>query len=645
MESIIKTPSNQAPPYNSQSNYTITWDIEPALYDFESGYVLAPVSLTETQGATVRGGSYAGAVNNLSLTSPSGQVNLATANVNVVRMSVDGSDIYYCREVNKLIASLGVCEYNLPQERLEEYFSGNTQTYPAGLASGSALNYSIFRELYNSGTVPSVKYNASLRIPVSKLLSGFTDQIRDLRKYSSIQLSIELADISGFISSFEPDPEFGSDVRMSGATNTVQWGTAYNGAFPGGNAIWTSTDDFTVANFPYGVGDQVTFTTAGLKTISQVAQSGSKVAVTVAGGNVAGAADTIPANSVGTFKQYMITGQTSAALAQATFPVNSRVCVFNATNNLCILNTTILQYAYSGGNVRILLSQSSGVQLSGTYIATAPLFLSYAATPGNGNPLPADLPTSEAYTDLTFPLWVSQPVLVSSLGAAFTTMSTTISAISYAGGFAQLTFAPPVTATSGAAIAANTLCVIPQKAVSVAIGYPELFNHIQYRLNERAAGGASDLYRRWVYDADTMPALSAYGQYDKTFILDPDCDFVVVALCTPSQLTSDVGSLLSYRLLIDGNATTSREIILSGDQTFRYERLLNGYAYLSDDLDAISTSQAVNPMSLDAGTYVILQDLIVDGKSHRLTVSLKNGNGSYSQRTVGVYKRVYSKLP
>jgi hypothetical protein len=153
------------------------------------------------------------------------------------------------------------------------------------------------------------------------------------------------------------------------------------------------------------------------------------------------------------------------------------------------------------------------------------------------------------------------------------------------------------------------------------------------------------MYRRWVYDADTMPQLPASGTYEKTFILEPGCDFAVIALCPQGGLTSNVDGLLSYRLRLDGIDTTSRDILLSGDQSYRFERLLNGYMYLTEDLDAISTNQAVNPMVLDSGTYVILQDLIVDGRQHQLTVSLRNGSGGvFTQRNVGLYKRVISQL-
>jgi len=306
-------------------------------------------------------------------------------------------------------------------------------------------------------------------------------------------------------------------------------------------------------------------------------------------------------------------------------------------------------YFYSGGNVNVLLSVASPVSITGNYLATGPLFLQFAGTPGNGVSIGADLPTVDDFSTATFPLWVGCPVLVTSPTAALTTMSTIISAIDYNAGKARLTFTPPITASSGGAIAANTVAVVPQKAASVAISYPEVLQHVQYRLNAMTSAGiqTSPMYRRWVYDADTMPQLPASGTYEKTFILEPGTDFAVITLCpqNPNGLTSNVGGLQSYRLRLDGIDTTSRDILLSGDQSYRFERLLNGYMYLTEDLDAISTDQTVNPMVLDSGTYVILQDLIVDGRQHQLTVSLRNGSGGvFTQRNVGLYKRVISQL-
>jgi hypothetical protein len=648
---IVKTPSNQAPPYDPQSNYTISWDIDPAVYDFSSGYVLLPMALTETQTAVSRGGSYANAVNNVSLGSSSGQVNLATMNVRSVRLTVDGQDVYYCPRVNQLIASLGTFAYNLPEERLEEYFSGNNQTYPAGLEAGSALNYSVFRELLNEGDILSSKFNASLRIPISRLLDGFTDQIKDLKKYMGITLTIELDDVTAYgsqsLSVLEPNPPFGSDVRISGATNTMQWGVAIAGTVTGTNTF-TTTLDFTQAAFPFAVGDSINFTTSGnAKAILGVAVAANKIVLTFAGASMTNGADSILANSVGTFKQYMLTGQTSTALANATFPAGTSVAVYNNTNSFTVYGTETVAFFYSGGNVNVLLSVASPISITGNYLATGPLFLQFAGTPGNGVSIGADLPTVDDFSTATFPLWVGCPVLVTSPTAALTTMSTIISAIDYNAGKARLTFTPAITASSGGAIAANTVAVVPQKAASVAISYPEVLQHVQYRLNAMTSAGiqTSPMYRRWVYDADTMPQLPASGTYEKTFILEPGCDFAVIALCPQGGLTSNVGGLLSYRLRLDGIDTTSRDILLSGDQSYRFERLLNGYMYLTEDLDAISTDQTVNPMVLDSGTYVILQDLIVDGKQHQLTVSLRNGSaGVFTQRNVGLYKRVISQL-
>jgi len=666
---IVKTPSNQAPPYDPQSNYTISWDIDPAVYDFSTGYILLPMALTESYTTINGGGSFAGAVANVSLSSSSGQVNLATMNVRSVRLTVDGQDIYYCPRVNQLIASLGTFAYNLPQERLEEYFAGVVQTYPAGLEAGTAVSYSVFRELLNDGAVPSSKFNASLRIPVSRLLDGFTDQIRDLKKYSGITLTIELDDITPFANAIEPNPDYGSTVRLTGAVNTLGYGTAYPGVTSGGNT-WTSTAVITVEDFPFTVGDTLTFTTGPTGVITAIANNGGGLIVATigAGGLTDANPNPITVASVGSRKLYLLAAATTingvavpittVAQAEAIIPKNTQVTVYNNTNSFTMYDTFVYDYVVAEGGGRVLaqfnIPSPAGaggvpIRIAGIYMATGGLFLSTALTPGNGIAVPGLQPTVDNFSALDFPLWVGQAVLVTSPTATIVTKSTVISEISYdaAAGFASLSFSPPLLGLDGNAIAADTLVVVPQKADSIAISYPEVLQHVQYRLNAMTSMGleTSPMYRRWVYDADTLPTLPASGTYEKTFILEPGCDFVVIALCPQGTLTSNVDGLLSYRLRLDGIDTTSRDILLSGDQSYRFERLLNGYTYLSDDLDAISTNQAINPMVLDAGTYVILQDLIVDGKQHQLTVSLRNGSGgTYSQRNVGCYKRIISQM-
>jgi hypothetical protein len=651
---ILKTPSKQPPPYSPDSNYTIGWDIDPAVYDFNSGEVLIPMAISEAYVAALRNGSYAGAVANVSLGSAdAGKVNLASTNIRSIRLTADGLDIYYCPNVNRLISSLGMFEYNLPEERLQEYFSGNTQTYPAGLAAGSVLNYSVFRELYNEGVLLSRRFNAALRVPVRKLLDGFCSELRDLRSYTSIELVVELDNVTDFVEGVEPQPGFGFTAgvnKFAGVTNTIQ-NALIAGSWPGGNAVFTTTATYTGTDvFPYGIGEQVTFTGAGAKTITAIALTGvspSTVAVSVSGGNVGAGNDSIAAGA-GTWKQFMLTGTTTATVL-AQLPLLTQVAIFDTDSNLTIkgiyLAAAVQGTGGSSANVLVTLSAASGVQLAsgaGGYMLPQPLFLSYNGTPGNGVQIPDDSPTVDDYDNSIFNMWVGQPVVVSAQ-ANCTQRSAIISAIGYSGGKATLTFSPPVLADGAGAIAA--LCVTPQTAQTLTISYPEVWSHVSYRLKQPKGIQMSKGYKRWVYDADSVQALPTGNFYEKTFVLEPGCDFVVIALCNTGEVSSDVGDLLSYRLRLDGIDLTSRDILLSGSQTYRFERLLNGYQYLNDDLDAISNIQDVNPMVMYQGSYVILQDLLVDGQSHRLTLSLRNGQTStYTAKTLNLFKRVISSL-
>jgi hypothetical protein len=376
----------------------------------------------------------------------------------------------------------------------------------------------------------------------------------------------------------------------------------------------------------------------GNTVITGIAVAGGKVVLTSVGFN---AGDTeIEDTSVGTFKQFLLTN-TTVAEVEDVYPIGSDVAVGDALHIITIKGITTVSYTQNGNDVLVLLSGTSGYTLNGTFMWNAPLALSYNGTPGNGNPLPGDLATVDNYDESTFPLWVGQAVIVTAQQDV-TNMSTTISKIDYNGGKARLTFNPPVTASGAGAVA--VLSVIPQKAQSLALSYPERWELIQYRMKGKMDSLAfNNKYRKWVFDADTIPEMPTNGIYEKTFLLDPLTDFVVVCLCETSDLVSNVGELASYRLRIDGVDTTSREILLSGDNTYKFERLMNGFQYLSDDLGAISSE--LNPLSRDVHTYTILQDLLVDGQAHKLTVSLKNGNSSvYDQRNIRIYKRVITLL-
>jgi hypothetical protein len=643
---ICKNLCIEPAPFDYQSNYIISWMVDPAIYDLGSSYINIPMQINETYPAPVRGGSYVGAVSNVSLgAGTNSATSLSTANIKSIRLKLDGQEVVYTPDINRLLGSLDIFDYNVAEERLQEYFSGNTQTYPAGLQAGSVLNYSVFRELFNEGVNPSLKFNPTIKVPLKKLLGGLADEVRDLRNYKSIEIICELDNNTLFVNPIEEVPKFGGPTHV-GALNNLGWGTDVAGAQSGASA-WTSTNDFTVANFPWGVGDTVSFTVTADCVIQTATVAGGKMVLTldknIAAGDVA-----LLGTSVSTFKQFKLVGALVNDL-QVKFPIGNSVAFLQngVPINVNAPFPTVVAYVQELLDVKVLISNVIGVQINANAMSVPPLLLNYTLAPGNTNPIPDNIPTVGNFSNLTFPLWVGQPVLVGATSNV-DPISTVISKIDYNAGKARLTFSPKVTATGGGNVAG--LYVIPQMAESLATVYPERWELVQYRMLNMGQNLDKSLfnatYKKWRFDADTIPEMPTYGIYEKTFLLEPLTACVVVCLCQQNGLTSEIGNLASYRLRIDGVDSTSREILLNGDPSYKYERLLNGFQYLSENLGAITTNPAQNQLSRDSNRYVILQDLVVDGKEHKLTVSLVNGSTSiYSTRNIRIYKNIISQLP
>jgi hypothetical protein len=637
---IIKNLCIEPSPFDYQSNYIISWNVDPAIVDLGSSYINIPMAINETYPAPERGGSYVGAVSNVAL----GATSLSTSNIKSIRLKLNGEEIVYTPDINRLLASLDVFDYDVAQERMQEYFSGNSQTFPSGLQSGTAINYSVFRELFNVGSSPSLKFNPTIKVPLKKLLGGLADEVRDLRDYKSIEIICELDNNTLFANGIEADSPF-DEEPLPGNKNTLEWGTDIPGGKTPNANTWTSTAVISIADFPWGVGDTVDFTVTQNSVIQGIAQNGGGGIVLTLSNNADANDVNLLGSSVSTFKQYILTDTTLADVL-ALYPLGTRV-VFNNNGLISLITTNLVSATQEVDDVRILLSNTIGVEIDADEMQLAPLALNYTATPGNGNPLPDDISTIDNYSELNFPLWVGQPVKVEAQDNV-DVMSTVISKIDYNGGKARLTFSPKITATGAGAVAG--LCVFPQRANSLAISYPERWELVQYRMLNMGKNLDKSLFnpnfKKWRFDADTLQVIPTYGIYEKTFILEPLTSCVVICLCPSQELTSEIGELESYRLRIDGIDTTSRQILLNGDPSYKYERLLNGFQYLSENLGAMTVNPAQNALSADSNRYVIIQDVVVDGKEHKLTVSLVNGGTSqYSNRNIRIYKNIISQLP
>ena len=139
--------------------------------------------------------------------------------------------------------------------------------------------------------------------------------------------------------------------------------------------------------------------------------------------------------------------------------------------------------------------------------------------------------------------------------------------------------------------------------------------------------------------------ISRGGTLQNNFTLPPMTDFVVLCLPKSDVLVSDVGELASYQLYVDDQPTTTEPVKLSGDDTYKYERLLSGFLRMGDDINAIDVRKSVNKMSPGINTYVILQDVVPLPRGRVLKVMLKNGNSSvYDARTMYCYARSIDRL-
>jgi hypothetical protein len=517
--------------------------------------------------------------------------------------------------------------------------SGNEQVFPDGVES-TPIQASVFRELYNYGSTKSLKLNASIRVQLKKILGGLADELRDFRKAGTIDIVVELDNVQQFINPDEQNPTFSYDNSLPAVQNDIENGTTYAGAFGNNNQVFTLTNPVPYSIFPFGIGDTVTFTTVGARVITAlVPNAGNVTAFTVNGANIATANDSITAATIGTFKQTKVENEVLADFTDL-YPNGTAVAIYSDADVLISNTLTVTNAVQSNDDLLVTFSDVSGIQLPDIKILkTLPLALNYSA---NTNPLPADIPTVANYTSATLPLWVGQAVLVTAK-ANLTPTYSVITKISYAGGKALLTFSPQIPVTGNV----NSPVLATITADTLSISYPERWELVQYRTRSKLYDniGLSNKFKKWVYDADLIPELPVNGMYEKTFLLEPLTSCVVLCLCPTNSLVSNVGDLYSYRLRIDGVDTTTRDILLNADGSYKLERLTNGFQSLSENLTALATDPKLNLLSAGNKTYTILQDLLVDGQSHKLTVSIRNGSTSvYEQRNIRLFKSVITQF-
>jgi len=275
----------------------------------------------------------------------------------------------------------------------------------------------------------------------------------------------------------------------------------------------------------------------------------------------------------------------------------------------------------------------------------SPVYFENAMLPIAAN---TDITTIANYDKTTFKFWVGQTVFFNcnqTLVPVIVISYAYITSIAYLGGKAVIRLNAPI---AGAVMSAG-LCMFAQSLNGsiTTINYPEKWELTLYKANPILVKDVpmSNKYKRWVYDGDTIPQITVNGIYEKTFLLSPLTQVIVLCICNAQKLISDPDTLVSYRLLIDGIDTCNRDIVLIGDNTMKFERLTSGFSYLNDFLQTLTVWPAANLLSSSPTVYTIIQDIQVDGEAHKLTVSLKNGSGvAFPESNIRLFKLVLSQF-
>jgi hypothetical protein len=89
--------------------------------------------------------------------------------------------------------------------------------------------------------------------------------------------------------------------------------------------------------------------------------------------------------------------------------------------------------------------------------------------------------------------------------------------------------------------------------------------------------------------------------------------------------------------------TTNRDIDLN-DESIKNERVISGFNSFYEDLHCIQVKTTNNAFSKDDNSYTIFQEIPVDGKEHKLTLILRNGDTLSTSSNLRVYKLVLSEI-
>ena len=139
---IVKNVCQENPPFNSDSNYSISFKLSNSLIDLSSSYVNIPVQINETYSAGFSGASV-----------PIGNVNIGNDTFNTssshvpsyfirnVNLTADGQNLIYTNFINTLSTNLSVYLYNNAEARLIEYMASEEPTINEQLIQENTKNH------------------------------------------------------------------------------------------------------------------------------------------------------------------------------------------------------------------------------------------------------------------------------------------------------------------------------------------------------------------------------------------------------------------------------------------------------------------------------------------------------------------------
>ena len=651
---IVKTLCTENPPFNSTDNYSLSFKLKNELLDMTSSYINIPIAIDETYNANFSGSSNpVGNVNignNLFVNNSSHVSSYFIRNVN---LTADGQTLCYTNFINTLSANLSVYLYNNAEARFQEYMASEEPTVNEKLILANTKNHlysSLYRELFNEGTTSSLINDAYIRLPLKQILGQYATEIRDLTKYQEVIMTLQLDDI-GLAShansdSYYPDnatadkPNTRTICIQNAHTLTDMGFGDIDGQVTGTNTFTLTLTNIPAVSFPIKVGESVTFTTSGAKTITAVNANPQGIVVSLTAVGLTNGGDTISQNFVPT--QAVITIQNAVKADIEAKWLNQNISYIKSTQLLSVFpnDATTVVFTYQiGSDVTLLLSEGANANIPGGNLAFNGLSLNYVGnTTVNAG---TNIPTIGNFSAKTFSFWVGQAVYVAG-SANVTAMYAKISAISYSGGKAQIQLNKNLVVGGGNVATLNLFSIHPD---ALEVRLPKKFELVQLKLNSAFSKmlQLSNKYQKWVYDGDVVLPLAPFSSYEKTFMIDPLTKMVVMCITKDGTLNSTKDTLSKYRILIDGMDTTNRDIDLN-DESMKNERLISGFNSFYEDLHCVQTKTTNNPFSTDDNSYTILQEVPVDGREHKLTVILRNGGSLSTSSNLRVYKLVLAEI-